>query len=87
MSSFEQQGQRGQVELKGPELKGPGTICLDIVPGTFQPEYIVAHELVHILERTHNSRFKALMDQFMPRWRFYRDELNRLPVHHERWRY
>lgn len=50
-------------------------------------EYIVVHELVHILERTHNSRFKALMDQFMPKWRFYRDELNRLPVRHETWRY
>lgn len=50
-------------------------------------EYIVVHELVHLLEPTHNSRFVALMDQYMPQWRFHREELNRLPVRHERWGY
>lgn len=50
-------------------------------------EYIVVHEMTHLLERTHNSRFIALMDQFMPKWRFYREELNRLPVRHEDWGY
>jgi predicted metal-dependent hydrolase len=50
-------------------------------------EYIVVHELAHLLEPTHNQRFIALMDQFMPKWRFYRDQLNRLPVRHEDWDY
>lgn len=50
-------------------------------------EYIVVHEMVHLLEPTHNSRFMTLMDQFIPKWRFYRDELNRLPVRHEDWAY
>ena len=50
-------------------------------------EYIVVHEMVHLLEPTHNSRFIGLMDRFMPRWQFYRDDLNRLPVRHERWAY
>ncbi len=50
-------------------------------------EYIVVHEMAHILEPTHNSRFMSLMDQFMPKWMFYRDELNRLPVRHESWEY
>ena len=50
-------------------------------------EYIVVHEMVHLLEPTHNNRFTTLMDQFMPRWRFYRTELNRLPVRHEEWTY
>jgi len=50
-------------------------------------EYIVVHEMVHLLEPTHNSRFVASMDQFMPKWQFYREVLNRLPVHHERWKY
>ena len=50
-------------------------------------EYIVVHELTHLLEPTHNSRFIALMTKFMPKWRFYRDELNRLPVRHEQWSY
>lgn len=50
-------------------------------------EYIVVHEMVHLLERTHNVRFVALMDQFVPKWTFYRDALNRLPVRHETWGY
>ena len=50
-------------------------------------EYIVVHEMTHLLEPAHNSRFIALMDQFMPKWRFYREELNRLPVRHEDWGY
>lgn len=50
-------------------------------------EYIVVHELVHLLEPTHNSRFIALMDQLMPKWQFYRERLNRLPVRHETWAY
>jgi predicted metal-dependent hydrolase len=50
-------------------------------------EYIVVHELAHLLEPTHNSRFVALMDQFMPKWRFYKDQLNKLPVRHEDWGY
>ena len=48
-------------------------------------EYIVVHELIHLLEPSHNPRFIALMNKFMPRWRFYRDELNRLPLKHENW--
>jgi predicted metal-dependent hydrolase len=50
-------------------------------------EYIVVHEMSHILEPTHNSRFITLMDRFMPKWQFYREALNRLPVRHERWGY
>jgi predicted metal-dependent hydrolase len=50
-------------------------------------EYIVFHEMVHLLERNHNDRFVSLMDEFMPKWRFFKDELNRLPVRHEDWNY
>jgi predicted metal-dependent hydrolase len=50
-------------------------------------EYIVVHEMAHLLEPTHNSRFIALMDQYMPQWRFHREVLNRLPVRHESWGY
>jgi len=50
-------------------------------------EYIVVHEIVHLLERNHNDRFVSLMNKFMPKWHFYRDELNRLPVRHEKWKY
>ena len=50
-------------------------------------EYIVVHELVHLLEPTHNERFKALMRAFLPDWEDRRRELNRLPVRHEDWLY
>lgn len=50
-------------------------------------EYIVVHEMVHLLEPTHNERFLALMDRFMPRWQSHRDTLNRLPVRHANWSY
>ncbi len=50
-------------------------------------EYIVVHELVHLLEPSHNKRFVALMDKYLPKWRLYNDELNALPVRHENWRY
>ncbi len=60
------------------ELAKKPAICL---------EYIVVHELVHLLEPSHNARFVALMDRFMPGWRSHRDELNRLPVRHEEWGY
>ena len=46
-------------------------------------EYLVVHEMAHLLEPTHNGRFVALMDQFMPNWHVYRDQLNRLPISRE----
>ena len=48
-------------------------------------EYIIVHELVHLLEKHHNDRFKGLMDQYLPLWRQYREELNRQPLGHEAW--
>jgi len=39
-------------------------------------EYVVVHEMVHLLERRHDARFYGFMDRFMPDWRRWRDELN-----------
>jgi len=50
-------------------------------------EYIIIHELVHLLERNHTDRFRDLMDQFMPQWRYCRDMLNQAPLGHENWEY
>ena len=50
-------------------------------------EYIVAHELTHLLERHHNDHFIALMDAHMPQWRQYREMLNSLPLGHQEWGY
>ena len=48
-------------------------------------EYIVVHELVHLLERHHDERFSALMDTHVPQWRQVRETLNRSPLGHEAW--
>jgi len=40
-------------------------------------EYVVVHELVHLLEPSHNKRFKSLMDRFLPNWRLHKAELNK----------
>lgn len=48
-------------------------------------EYILVHELVHLLEPTHNSRFVARMDQFLPGWEHRHDQFNKLPVRHVDW--
>ncbi len=50
-------------------------------------EYILVHELIHLLERHHNERFKHLMDKFMPNWRERRNLLNSLPLAYEDWAY
>lgn len=59
-----------------PELAKKNPRCL---------EYIVVHELTHFHERTHNDRFVALMDDYLPDWRARRDELNEAPLAEEEW--
>ncbi len=39
-------------------------------------EYVVVHELVHLLEPSHNKRFVAFMNQFLPDWKTYQGELH-----------
>lgn len=58
------------------ELAKKSPLCL---------EYVLVHELVHLHERLHNERFIALMDQFLPKWRLLRAELNHAPLGHARW--
>jgi predicted metal-dependent hydrolase len=50
-------------------------------------EYIIVHEMVHLLERYHNERFTAHMNHFLPLWHYYREKLNREPLGHETWEY
>ncbi|MFF9543947.1 M48 family metallopeptidase [Streptomyces albidoflavus] len=59
-----------------PELAKKNPRCL---------EYVVVHELTHLLERGHSERFVALIDQFLPDWRARRDELNEAPLADEDW--
>lgn len=48
-------------------------------------EYVIVHELTHLLERNHTDRFKELMDQYLPQWRLIREELNRTLLGYEEW--
>jgi predicted metal-dependent hydrolase len=50
-------------------------------------EYIIVHEMVHLLERKHNDIFWAHLEKAMPRWKYYQEELNALPVSHGEWTY
>ena len=50
-------------------------------------EYVLVHEMVHLVERDHSDRFRELMDGLLPTWRICRDELNRAPLAHEDWAY
>lgn len=50
-------------------------------------EYIVVHELVHLLERNHTKRFAELMNRFLPNWRVSRDQLNSGILGYEIWDY
>lgn len=50
-------------------------------------EYIVVHEMIHLLEPNHGKGFVDRIDRSMPLWRQYRRTLNQLPVRHEDWLY
>jgi predicted metal-dependent hydrolase len=49
-------------------------------------EYVIVHEMVHLLEPTHSDRFIAILEKHFPTWREARAELNELPLAAETWR-
>ena len=49
-------------------------------------EYVLVHEMIHLLVPTHNAYFIECMDRFLPDWRLRRTALNELPVCHEAWK-
>jgi predicted metal-dependent hydrolase len=48
-------------------------------------EYVIVHEMLHIIEPTHSERFIGLLNKRYPSWRDARAELNELPVAAETW--
>lgn len=58
------------------ELAKKSPQCLD---------YVIVHELLHLVEHQHSDRFEKLLDASMPDWRSHREELYRLPLGHEEW--
>lgn len=57
--------------LLNPELVKKPVECI---------EFVIAHELVHLLERKHNERFLSHMDRLMKNWKTVRGKLNQLPL-------
>lgn len=49
-------------------------------------EYVIVHEMLHLIEPTHNDKFITLLDKHYPTWREARVELNELPLAAEQWR-
>lgn len=67
-----------------------GRIWLNLELGKKPPqciEYVVVHEIVHLLERKHGERFTSYMDNVLPMWKSYKEELNRSPLSHQDWSY
>jgi len=50
-------------------------------------EYVLVHEFCHLIEEKHNDAFLKLMDKNMPKWRMFKDELNKMPLAYEKWSY
>jgi predicted metal-dependent hydrolase len=48
-------------------------------------EYVVVHEMIHLIASTHSEKFLALMSKYYPSWREARAELNELPLAAETW--
>jgi len=48
--------------------------------------YVIAHELIHLVEEKHSSRFTKLMDTYLPKWKNTKEELNQLILAHEDWK-
>jgi predicted metal-dependent hydrolase len=50
-------------------------------------EYVVVHELLHLIERKHNEHFVNLITKYLPKWRHEKEELNRSMLSYEEWDY
>lgn len=67
---------------------GRRSIRLNLELATMHPrclEYVLVHEMAHLVERTHNERFVSLMDRCLPAWRSIRDDLNASPLPYTLW--
>ena len=66
----------GHIRLNTEQVKKPKDLL----------EYVIVHEMVHLLEPTHSDRFMAILGEHYPTWREARAELNELPLTAEVWK-
>ena len=71
----ELQPQEGHIRLNTELVKKPKDLL----------EYVIVHEMTHLLEPTHSDRFVAILDEHYPSWREARAELNELSLAAEVW--
>src|SRR6476620_10216323 len=50
-------------------------------------EYIIVHEMAHLLVRRHDEWFRGLRDRHLPNWEYLREALNNSPLAHSHWEY
>lgn len=50
-------------------------------------EYVVVHELIHLIEKKHNDNFLTLMTKYLPKWRSLKEELNSFILAYEEWKH
>lgn len=68
--------QKGNIRLNTELIKKPKDLL----------EYVIVHEMAHLIEPTHNERFVAILDEHYPHWRGARANLNELPLTAEAWK-
>lgn len=50
-------------------------------------EYVLVHEFCHLKEKKHNDAFLELINKYLPKWKMFKEELNRMPLAYEKWSY
>lgn len=50
-------------------------------------EYVIVHELLHLIERKHNEKFLSLMTRYIPKWQSIKEDLNSFVLSYEEWKY
>ena len=69
---------------------GPKSIRLNTELAKKPPEcleYIVVHEMAHLIVHRHDDRFTSIMDRYLPNWKLVRQALNAAPLAHTDWAY